>query len=80
MAAKVVKIKQCFPYIDYKNNTHAFAISVLASYLYKLQQIDRNRNIRNAGTHTHTYTMDRGDNIHHIILRHDFRAGAGHHH
>ena len=41
MPAKVVKIKQCFPYIGYKNNALAFAISVLASYLYKLQQIDR---------------------------------------
>lgn len=80
MAAKVVKIKQCFPYIGYKNNALAFAISVLASYLYKLQHTDRNKNIRNAGTYTHTYTMDSGDNIYHIILRHYSGTGAGYHH
>ena len=80
MASNVVKIEQCFPYMVYKNKAFAFAISVLASYLYKLQHTDRHKNIRNAGTHTHTYTMDSGYNIHHIILRHHSRIGAGYHH
>ena len=78
MVSNVVKIEQCFPYMVYKNKAFAFAISVLASYLYKLQHTDRHKNIRNAGTHTHT--MDSGYNIHHIILRHHSRIGAGYHH
>ena len=41
MTSNVVKIEQCFPYMVYKNKASAFAISVLASYLYKLQHIDR---------------------------------------
>lgn len=61
-----------------QNKASAFAISVLASYLYKLQHIDRYKNIRNAGTHTHT--MDSGYNIHHIILRHHPWASVGYHH
>ena len=36
------------------------------------------KNIRNAGTHTHT--MDSGYNIHHIILRHHSWASVGYHH
>ena len=39
MTSNVVKIEQCFPYMVYKNKASAFAISVLASYLYKLQNI-----------------------------------------
>ena len=41
MTSNVVKIEQCFPYMVYKNKASAVAISVLASYLYKLQHIDR---------------------------------------
>ena len=55
MTSNVVKIEQCFPYMVYKNKASAFAISVLASYLYKLQHIDRyKKTIRNAGN-SYTY-------------------------
>ena len=42
MTSNVVKIEQCFPYMVYKNKASAFAISVLASYLYKLQHAEFN--------------------------------------
>lgn len=37
MPTNVVKIKQCIYYMVYKNKAYALAISVLASYLYKIQ-------------------------------------------
>ena len=39
MTSNVVKIEQCFPYMVYKNKASAFAISVLASYLYKTNNL-----------------------------------------
>ena len=62
----------------YKNKASAFAISVLASYLYKLQHIDRYKKHPKCW---HSYhTMDSGYNIHHIILRHHPWASVGYHH